>query len=235
MIPFSGFSPGKTRLTPVPEAFFRDLLPQIDNLTELKITLYIFWFLNQQQGEARYITREDFLQDRRFMQSLAEDSAVAEAELDQGIICATGRGTLLKSSPRFSSNDNSSLYFLNSANGRAALKALENGKWIPDPNTHLIPALDQERPTIYKLYEENIGPLTPLIADTLRDAELTYSPEWIQDAIQIAVESNVRRWRYVEAILKSWQENGRHGTDRQDLEKNRDYYLKGDSAGIIER
>lgn len=235
MIPFSGFSPGKTRLTPVPEAFFRELLPQINNFAELKITLYVFWFLNQQQGETRYITRDDFLQDQRFMHGLADDPVIAAAELDQGINSTVERGTLLKSAPRNSSDENSSFYFLNSANGRAALKALENGKWIPDPNTHLIPALDQERPTIYKLYEENIGPLTPLIADTLRDAELTYSPEWIQDAIQIAVESNVRRWRYVEAILKSWQENGRHGTDRQDLEKNRDYYLKGDSAGIIER
>ena len=28
-----------------------------------------------------------------------------------------------------------------------------------------------DRPNIYRLYEDNIGPLTPLIADTLKDAE----------------------------------------------------------------
>jgi len=36
-----------------------------------------------------------------------------------------------------------------------------------------------ERPNIFKLYEENIGPLTPLIADALKDAEKTYPPEWV--------------------------------------------------------
>ena len=37
---FPGFPDGKQRLTAVPSLFFSDLLPIIDNLAELKVTLY---------------------------------------------------------------------------------------------------------------------------------------------------------------------------------------------------
>ena len=47
-----------------------------------------------------------------------------------------------------------------------------------------------------------------MIADTLREAEKIYPPEWVEEAMKIAVQNNIRRWRYVEAILKSWKEEG---------------------------
>jgi len=59
------------------------------------------------------------------------------------------------------------------------------------------------------LYEENIGPLTPLIADALKDAEELYYADWIVDAISLAVKNNKRNWKYCEAILKRWKEEGR--------------------------
>ena len=62
---------------------------------------------------------------------------------------------------------------------------------------------------MFKRYEENIGPLTPLIADMLKDAEDVYTAEWISDAIGLAVENNKRNWKYIEAILKRWKEEGR--------------------------
>ncbi len=65
------------------------------------------------------------------------------------------------------------------------------------------------RPSIFALYESNIGPLTPMIADALEDAEKTYPPDWIKDAIALAVENNKRNWRYCETILKRWQAGGK--------------------------
>jgi DnaD/phage-associated family protein len=65
------------------------------------------------------------------------------------------------------------------------------------------------RPTIFKVYEENIGPLTPLIADQLIDAENEYSASWITEAIQIAVEYNKRSWAYCLAILERWYTQGK--------------------------
>ena len=79
-----------------------------------------------------------------------------------------------------------------------------------------------ERLNVFKLYEENIGPLTPLIADALKDAEKTYSREWVADAIGLAVANNKRNWKYCEAILKRWKEDGRaEKQNRRDDQKSR--------------
>ncbi|OQX61677.1 MAG: hypothetical protein B5M51_07425, partial [Anaerolinea sp. 4484_236] len=102
------------------------------------------------------------------------------------------------------------LYFFNSPQGRAAVKAIQEGNWRPGKDTSPNPSLSIERPNIFQLYEENIGPLTPLIADALRDAESIYSATWIEEAIAIAVKNNVRKWNYIEAILHSWKEEGRY-------------------------
>ena len=62
---------------------------------------------------------------------------------------------------------------------------------------------------IYELYEQNIGVLTPMIADLLKLDEAEYPHEWIVEAIDEAVQHNVRNWKYVSAILKNWKDNGR--------------------------
>jgi DnaD/phage-associated family protein len=62
---------------------------------------------------------------------------------------------------------------------------------------------------IFTHYEANIGILTPMIADSLEDAEKLYPFEWILDSFRLAVENNKRNWRYCEAILKRWKESGK--------------------------
>ena len=47
---FPGFPEGKLRLTPIPNLFFSDLLPQIDDLSEMKVVLYAFWALGKKDG-----------------------------------------------------------------------------------------------------------------------------------------------------------------------------------------
>jgi DnaD/phage-associated family protein len=63
--------------------------------------------------------------------------------------------------------------------------------------------------SIFQIYESNIGPLTPMIADALEDAEKTYPPAWISEAIALSVTNNKRNWRYCETILKRWQTDGK--------------------------
>ena len=67
----------------------------------------------------------------------------------------------------------------------------------------------REAQSIFTAYEANIGALTPMIAEQLVEAENTYSPVWIVEAIQLAVLNNKRNWRYCETILKRWQEGGK--------------------------
>ena len=141
------------------------------------------------------------------MEGLSEDPDEAESLLDEGLDLAEERGTLLKAL-----YNEKPLYFLNSPKGRNALASLEDGTWIPDAFLHLSVQTELFRPTIFKLYEENIGPLTPMISDILRDCEKDYPYEWIRDAVEEAVTNNARSWRYIESILRNWKENGQHGS-----------------------
>lgn len=223
---FSGFPEGKMRLTPLPAPFFDELLPQIDDLAELKVTLYAIHLLDQMEGSLRYFTCAELAEARGLMQSLGD---APETALRDALARATARGTLLSAQP---TPDGPLIYLLNSARGRAALQALQAGAWEPDLERY--PPAQAERPNIFRLYEENIGPLTPMMADVLRDAETAYPLEWIEDALRIALENNVRKWIYVEKILRSWQERGRDAEDRRDAKKDYRRYLEGEYGDVGE-
>jgi DNA replication protein len=66
-----------------------------------------------------------------------------------------------------------------------------------------------ERPNIFVLYEQNIGLLSPLIAEELRDAADHYPADWIEAAFREAVMHNKRNWKYISAILRHKETEGR--------------------------
>ena len=61
---------------------------------------------------------------------------------------------------------------------------------------------------ISKAYQSEIGMLTPIIADELKDAIDTYPSKWILDAVHEAAIQNKRGWKYILAILKRWHAQG---------------------------
>jgi DnaD/phage-associated family protein len=205
---FPGFPEGKLRVTPVPNLFFSDLLPAIDHLGELKVTLYSFWALAQLDTPVRYLRLTDFTNDVILMDGLAATPTLAMETLLEGLERAVARGTFLHLSVE-SADGRTDLYFLNTPKGRAAVQNIERGEWRPGLGREPGASLLVERPNIFVLYEQNIGALTPMMADTLREAEKSYPAEWINEAIEIAVHNNVRRWRYVQAILEGWRQNGK--------------------------
>lgn len=230
---FKGFSAAKTHLTPIPGQFFSELLPQIDHLGELKLTLYVFWRLDRMTGDFRALRRADFKEDPLFMQSLALDPIQAEALLDEALRRAAARGVLLLAEIH-TQEQVEPVYFLNSARGRAALQAIAAGQWQPGEAEPVTAALKPEPLNIFRLYEEHIGPLTPLIAEALGEAEDIYPTRWIEEAFRAAVERNARNWRYIEAILKRWQEEGRHAEeDRRNTEKTGRKYIEGELSDFI--
>ena len=231
---FPGFSKGKLRTTPIPAQFFSELLPQIDHLGELKVTLYTIWKLDRMEGEVRYLRRQDFTDDAYFMGGLASHSLRAQQALDDALERAVGRGSLLRLDLEVEGQVEAYL-FLNTPRGRAAVEAAQQGSWRPAPGGVPAASLAQERPNIFRLYEENIGPLTPLMADILRQAEADYPAEWLEEAVRAAVERNARNWRYVEAVLKAWKEKGKDEQDRRDAKKDRRRYDEGEFADFIER
>jgi DnaD/phage-associated family protein len=143
-----------------------------------------------------------------------EDFTGLLPEPNAGLERSVDRGSLLQVE-----RDGENWYFVNSPRGRAAAQAFAAGKLeIPTVAT----AEPRQRPNIFKLYEENIGALTPLMADALKDAEATFPPEWVAEALAIAVKNNKRNWKYVEAILKRWKEEGHvQEQDRRDTQELR--------------
>jgi DnaD/phage-associated family protein len=225
---FPGFPEGKLQLTPIPNLFFSELIPAIDHLGEMKVTLYAFWALAKKEDLFRYVSRGEMASDQILLDSLSSPGMQPLDALDDAIERAVARGTLLQASIDFESGTEA-FFFLNSPKGRAALKGIERGEWLPSGEDERPLELRIERPNIYILYEQNIGPLTPMIAERLREAEGDYPSQWIEDAIGIAVENNVRKWRYVEAILEDWRTKGRdERKDFRDTEKARRSYLEGE-------
>ena len=232
MARFAGFPAGKSRLTRLPAAFFADLLPEIDHLGELKVTLYAFWFLDRLEGDLRFIRYQDFAGDKVLLEGLGSPPGAGLEALNEALERAVQRGSILRVQP--AGNQDEAYYFINSPRGKAAAAALENGEWSPQDTARLPQTLELERPNIYRLYEQNVGPLTPLIADALREAEATYPMEWIAEAVRAAVEANVRRWRYIDAILRARLEREPNGTTRRETEKDRRRYVEGEFGDFIE-
>jgi len=85
----------------------------------------------------------------------------------------------------------------------------------PSPKNETASPKNETRPNIFGLYEANIGPLTPLIAEKLLDAEKEYPEPWIRETFQIAVDYNKRSWAYCESILKRWQSQGKDSGRRK--------------------
>ena len=214
---FKGFTDSES-FTQLPDTFFHQLLNAIDDAAELKITLYAIWRVQNMDSPFRALRESDFGEGQ---------VGLSTEQIHSGIEKAVQRGSILKAQ-----HETEVSYFLNSPRGRAAAEAFAKGQLREPAGFGDAPF---ERPNIFRLYEENIGPLTPLIADALKDAEETYSAEWVTETIDLAVKNNKRSWRYCEAILKRWKEEGRgEKQNRRDAQTDRDKYIKGEYADYIE-
>ena len=72
---FGGFPAGKLPTTPIPNPFFSELLPLIDDLAELKVTLHLFWLIGRKHGALRYARLGELLKDGRLLAGLANCSS----------------------------------------------------------------------------------------------------------------------------------------------------------------
>ncbi|OGO30237.1 MAG: hypothetical protein A2136_07825 [Chloroflexi bacterium RBG_16_54_11] len=216
---FAGFSEDSSAQIRIPEQFFRQVLHEMDNLDELRLTLYAFWRFERMEGPFRYIRFSDLMKDAAFVKSLGSDPEGALSALEAALQKALRRGTLLQAEPVLKGKPEK-IICLNSPKGRALVESIRRGAWRLPESQAQAADIYSAHPNIFQLYEANIGPLTPMLADALRDAEKTYHANWIEDAFRLAVERNRRSWHYIEAILRRWQEGGRD--DRKDQPNRRD-------------
>ena len=171
--------------------------------------------------------------DQRLLGGLASPAAFRQEALRDALERAVARRTLLRVTTG-EEPGRQDWYFVNSEKGRQAVDDLLAGRWTPaEAGQHV--HLQAQRPNIFVLYEQNIGPLTPLLAEELMEAENTYPAAWIEDAFREAVKSNKRSWRYVQRILERWAAEGKGDeTSRRGDERDRRRFIEGEYADYIE-
>ncbi len=216
----SPFPPGFESV-PVPAPLLGDLLADIDDLAELKVTLRAIWHIHQKKGVPRPLRPDELFADRVMAAALGLHGEALEAAVSQALRAAVKRGTFL----RVDGPDGEPLFVLNTAaERRGVMRSLPDAflQSTSEASPRETWSTAPERPNVFVLYEDNIGPLTPIVAERLSEAQSTYPEEWIAQAIEIAVENNARNWKYVAAILERWSVEGRgDGESRRDPQEAR--------------
>ncbi len=243
---FPGFAAPQARLVAVPDEFFVRLLPQLDHLGELKLLLHVFWLLTNRESDQRHVVEQELYDDPGLLKSMRAGQSRSAADLLRD---ALERAVVRRVLLRVQVNDAGApqvWYFLNSPAGR---RALATARVATLPAADGLPAgadaagaggeppLHADVPTVFSLYEQNIGLLTPLIADALRAAEEHSPAGWLRGAIREAAERNRRSWRYIQRILERWETEGRgDATNRSGPwpPANADRYTQGRYGRLVQ-
>jgi len=213
---FQGFIKG-VRYIPVPTPIFGELLEEIKDLNELKILLRIIRLIHDKKGLERCVTLDELLADRVLANSLdSSDIDSRRTQILQALETSRNRNVFIKVEGK---NKSTSLYYLNTEFERQAVGHVSN---LPLQSEFEPWEPLGERPNIYSLYEQNIGILTPMVAEKIGEAEQRYPPQWIEEAISEAVALNSRNWRYISRILERWETEGKeNGKSRKHTGKAR--------------
>ncbi len=215
---FNGFLVQTDPAVGIPRAFFTDVLPQLIEMAEVQVTLALFRLASEAGGIESPVSEVALLADRALRMALRTPGSPREPDerIAAGLDLATGRGTLLRFvAERGARGD--VWYYVNTPVNQALVAAMARGAVAPPRvlwRDAQPPEVIPERPNVFRLYEQNVGPLTPLIADHLVQALETWPVEWIEDAVAEAVAYNKRSWRYIQRILEGWQTQGREPRER---------------------
>jgi DNA replication protein len=215
---FGGFIVETDPSVAVPHAFFVDLLPHIAEPAEIHVSLTMFRLVSDAGGFDAPIAHAALVRDRYLRAALRVPGNPNEPDrrIENGIDLSVGRGTLLRFLAEYEGGERV-WYYVNTPATQALVAAMARGALAPPASVHDgddVPRIRPERPNIFRRYEQNIGLLTPLVADQIVDAMEHYPQDWIEDAIAEAVSYNRRNWRYIRRILDSWAAEGRGEDDR---------------------
>jgi DNA replication protein len=236
---FEGYA-RNTAAIPVPELFFTSVLPFIEDINELKIILGIFKLIRYKRGYLKFVSLKELIQNKIIRTCIStSDNKDVEKLIEKAVNLAVEHGSLL-SARLIANSETENIYIVNQEPDKTILQDILSGKSsVPDFN--LVSGKDDDLPVIdniYKLYEQNIGVITPLITEELKKAEGLYSLEWIREAFSEAIKKNIRNWKYISRILERWSEEGKtNGTTGRysKKEKDRDRFIKGKYGHLFNR
>jgi DnaD/phage-associated family protein len=230
--PFDGF-PGISKATAIPNAFFALVLPRLTTPGALLAFLWAARVIQERRGDARFASADEIWAAPGARDSF-ETMAGGRRGLDAGLEECACVGALI--ALRVTGRDvRETLYLVNDPPSRRLAARARAGDVRLRPETAVVNEAPQtQRPNIFRLYEEHVGTITPIVGERLMAAEDVYPAEWIEDAFREAAELNARNWRYIERILQRWTEEGRgHETPRGDSPEDRRQRFLGGSLGHL--
>jgi DnaD/phage-associated family protein len=231
---FNGF-PAIGKGTVLPNAFFTDVLPQLRTPAEVLAFLWVCRLVQEQRGDHRFVSAEQ-LWAVAPARAAFESAGADRHALDRGLERCRELGALLALRLAGEAGQET-VYFVNNPGSRRAVARAHAGELALRPETVALPPETEQRPGIFRLYEENIGTVTPLVGERLLAAIDDYPAEWIEEAFREAAELNRRNWRYIERILQKWAQEGRgyEASGRDSFEERKRRYLGGALGGVAGR
>jgi DNA replication protein len=234
---FKGF-PARMQFTPIPNIVFSAVLPQIKDLIELKILLHVLALLYTRKGALKTFSLAELLNDPALAVDLGNGANSTQEETTKALNSLAAKNILLHIALD-RNGQRRDYYCLNNEDNRTAIEKIRRGESaLPEDKIAQILPLREQPADIFSLYEQNVGIITPIIAEELKDAKNHYPEEWIQDAIKEAVNLNKRNWRYIARILEKWSTEGKEsGTHRGNLKKDTDpdKYIRGKYGHMVQR
>lgn len=223
---FGGF-PALGRATAIPSVFFSRVLPQLEAPGDLLAFLFAAKHIQEQRGEARWVRAADIWAAEGAEAAFRAMGGGREG-LETGLRRCAAVGALIAVATDGPAGPGT-VYFLNDPASRRAAARVRAGALSLGDSVRAISPAPVERPSIFQLYEEHIGTITPLVGERLVVAAEMYPWEWILEAFREAAEMNRRNWRYIERILQTWWEEGRgdETPGRDPVEARRERYLGG--------
>jgi DNA replication protein len=212
------------------EALFRQIIEQTQDITQLKIILYVFYSLARQTNIPAFVTHNELLSSGPTLLNLSN----GEFSKALQTVVKNGAFLLLKQADR-----QHDVYLADTMSNRDIIGQIERGerklKESSDISIEKEPV--QQPNNIFVLYEQNIGMITPMLSDELKAAAELYPAKWIEDAFKEAVLQNKRSWRYIARILERWTSEGKNsGAYRQGNKKdNTDKYISGKYGHLVKR
>ncbi|MEA3253778.1 MAG: DnaD domain protein [Chloroflexota bacterium] len=219
--------PAKMELTPLPDFFFRRVMPRIDDVGELKAVVFVFYLLNSKEEYPPFVTYKELASH------IASLSGMGEGTFRHALDSAVKHGTILRVNLNIEGRQEEA-YFANIESDREAIGRLRRAK-LPagKEEGEAAPQLSN----IFVLYEQNIGIITPMIAEELKEAEKRYPQQWIEEAFKEAVVLNKRSWRYIARILERWANEGKDSGEHRQSAKTggSDKYIQGKYGHLVKR
>jgi DNA replication protein len=197
----------RTDFVSLPESFFSQVMPKIQELAELKVVLYVAYLILRKPDHHQFVTYKELRTEICQLSAELGDEILREA-LDSAV-----KHDILSHS---------------TSNIDGVLE---------DAYSLTADSCQQSAINIFALYEQNIGMIQSTIVEELKEAERIYPAQWVEEAFKEAAMLNKRNWRYITRILERWASEGKDsGEYKRDIKKDDpDKYIKGRYGHMVRR